>query len=212
MPDHIPGGPKRPRVPRSSGAGRRPSRPTPPTSSGARRPADSPPAATSPHPTPPPTPRKPPPSEAAPASAERQNRRSGLGRTKRAGRRPSGHPGSRRVGSRIFASKTSTVAAPSSIPARIRVPLFVLLCILILSIIINPVRGYLSQRHELATLQQKVEAAQLRNEKLRAELERWDNEDVVRREARTRLGFVAPGETVFVVLDSQTLGGLRPAP
>jgi cell division protein FtsB len=76
--------------------------------------------------------------------------------------------------------------------------LAVVVCALALTVTV-PLRNYVAQRQELAavTEQQRVLAAEV--ESLATERARLSDPAVIAAEARSRLGYVAPGETPYVV-------------
>ncbi|HVL86204.1 MAG TPA: septum formation initiator family protein [Pseudonocardia sp.] len=78
------------------------------------------------------------------------------------------------------------------------VVLAVVVCALALTVSV-PLRNYVAQRQELAavTAQQRALAADV--ERLTRERERLADPQVVAAEARSRLGYVEPGEIPFVV-------------
>lgn len=65
-----------------------------------------------------------------------------------------------------------------------------------------PVRGWFSQRAEIAGLHADVDAARDRVAALKVQKQRWDDPAFVAAEARRRLLFVLPGEVGFVTLGS----------
>lgn len=73
----------------------------------------------------------------------------------------------------------------------------------------SSLRIYLSQRHEIATT--KAEIAQRQNQitDLQSTLNRWDDPNYVKTQARVRFGWVVPGETGYRVIgaDGKVIGG-----
>ncbi|PFG68265.1 FtsB family cell division protein [Enemella evansiae] len=150
-------------------------------------------------------------------------------RTRRAGAGPGrGKPRSR-TGSR--ASRTRDTAAPvterletrTGAPAepaaedgrqfrrfgltRRAVALFVVLAVLVLSYA-SSLRIYLDTERQNAENQQAIQRSQARIDDLNNQLQRWDDPDYVRAQARERLGWVVPGETGYRVIgpDGQPVG------
>lgn len=76
---------------------------------------------------------------------------------------------------------------------------FVVLAVLLLSYA-NSLRTYLSLQREMATAQQQIEQRSERIKELEDQLNRWNDDDYVRSQARTRLGWVMPGETGYRVI------------
>jgi cell division protein FtsB len=73
----------------------------------------------------------------------------------------------------------------------------------------SSLRIYFAQSAEIASTKQEIAERQERIGKLQTDLTRWDNPDYVRTQARTRLGWVLPGEKGFKVIgaDGQPLDG-----
>lgn len=70
-------------------------------------------------------------------------------------------------------------------------------------------RVWLVQSNELATARVQIEERRARVAELESELERWKDSSYVRAQARTRLGWVMPGDVGYRVLDEngQVLSG-----
>ncbi|WP_163511388.1 FtsB family cell division protein [Fodinicola acaciae] len=83
--------------------------------------------------------------------------------------------------------------------------LAVVVCLLVLTLA-YPVQKYLSQRSQIAQLEQSQAAQQKRINQLQQEKDRWNDPAYVRAQARERLQYVTPGDTTFVVV-----GGAAPA-
>ena len=66
----------------------------------------------------------------------------------------------------------------------------------------SSLRIYLDQQHQLALADQQISERTTRIAELQAELERWDDPNFVRAQARDRLGWVMPGEIGYRVVDS----------
>jgi Septum formation initiator len=68
---------------------------------------------------------------------------------------------------------------------------------------------YLGQQHDLAVAEQQIRDRTAQVADLEAELNRWNDPDYVRAQARARLGWVMPGETGYRVVgaDGQPIGG-----
>lgn len=80
--------------------------------------------------------------------------------------------------------------------------LAVVLSAMLAVIIIAPtLSSYLDQQQQLRELNASVEEAQSRIRTLEAEVLLWNDDDYVRAQARERLGYVMPGEVLYVVND-----------
>lgn len=73
----------------------------------------------------------------------------------------------------------------------------------------NSLRIYFAQSHEVASTRAEIAESQARIAALQTELDRWNDPAFVRLQARTRLGWVLPGEIGFNVVDAdgKPLGG-----
>ncbi|MGI8681985.1 MAG: FtsB family cell division protein [Mycobacteriales bacterium] len=77
--------------------------------------------------------------------------------------------------------------------------LAVALCAVVLTLA-YPLREYLSQRGEIASLEAQQRAGARQVAALEATNRRWTDPEYVRSQARSRLHFVLPGETGYLVL------------
>lgn len=70
-------------------------------------------------------------------------------------------------------------------------------------------RVYFAQASDIAQLRAEIEQSQADIAELEDQLERWDDPEYVKVQARERLGWVLPGETGYRVVgaDGETLGG-----
>lgn len=66
--------------------------------------------------------------------------------------------------------------------------------------LIYPLRQYLAQRDEIDALRESTRKQQIETERMRADLERWNDPAYVRQQARERLHFVFPGDTAYLVV------------
>ena len=81
------------------------------------------------------------------------------------------------------------------------VALFALVGIIIVA---SPLNQYLNQQQEKRELLSQLQETTARVEVLEQELARWQDDDFVRSQARERLGYVMPGETLYLVSDPAT--------
>lgn len=75
----------------------------------------------------------------------------------------------------------------------------VLLIFLAVSIA-TPLRNYFEQRSELAHINETIAAQQERKKDLTEELNRYQNEDYIKEQARVRLGLIEPGESAYRIV------------
>jgi len=63
-----------------------------------------------------------------------------------------------------------------------------------------PTQHYFAQRAQISALEASVASNRAKLLEARTELERWNDPDYVRSQARTRLHFVLPGERQYIIL------------
>ena len=80
--------------------------------------------------------------------------------------------------------------------------LALVVCLLAISLA-YPLREYLSQRGDIADYRATVAEQEKRVAELQQQHERWNDEAYVEAQARERLHYVMPGETSYVVLESE---------
>jgi cell division protein FtsB len=78
--------------------------------------------------------------------------------------------------------------------------LALVVCMLAISLA-YPLREFLSQRGDIGGYRAKVAAQEKRVADLTRARERWNDPAYVKAQARERLHFVMPGETVYIVLE-----------
>ncbi len=79
--------------------------------------------------------------------------------------------------------------------------LALVVCLLAISLA-YPLREYLSQRGDITDYRASVSAQEERVAELQRQHERWGSEAYVQAQARERLHYVMPGETSYVVIES----------
>jgi len=95
-----------------------------------------------------------------------------------------------------MAAATSGVLGVSS--TRRAAVLALVVCALALSVAV-PLRNYLGQRQELSRLEAEQRRLAVQVDQLAQDRDRLNDPDEIAREARSRLGYVRPGEIPFVV-------------
>ncbi|MFE3035925.1 septum formation initiator family protein [Streptomyces canus] len=100
---------------------------------------------------------------------------------------------------RVYRSQTKRQARRSRLTGRAAL-LALVLCTLVVALA-YPIRQYVSQRAEIADLQQEKARAAQRVEKLRDLKARWQDDAYAEQQIRQRLHYVMPGETGFIVVD-----------
>ena len=69
-------------------------------------------------------------------------------------------------------------------------------------IIVTPTFSrYLERQQELSEARAELSETQARIDEFQRELDLWNDDDYVRTQARERLGYVMPGQTLYVVAD-----------
>ena len=79
--------------------------------------------------------------------------------------------------------------------------LALVVCLLAISLA-YPLREYLSQRGDIADYRATVATQEKRVAELQRQHERWRDQAYVQAQARERLHYVMPGETSYVVIES----------
>lgn len=103
---------------------------------------------------------------------------------------------------RVYRSQTKRQARRSRLTGRAAL-LALVVCSLIVALA-YPMRQYVSQRAEIADLQQEQDEARQRVERLRDMKARWQDDAYAEQEIRRRLHYVMPGETGYIVIDPGT--------
>ncbi|MFV2144730.1 MULTISPECIES: FtsB family cell division protein [Isoptericola] len=90
------------------------------------------------------------------------------------------------------------------LPEVLTVRLLVLSVVVLLAfvLLLPTVRGAVQQRAEIDRLQAELSAHESERARLENELGRWDDRSYVVEQARTRLNYVMPGDTVWRVVDA----------
>lgn len=70
-----------------------------------------------------------------------------------------------------------------------------------------PLREFIGQRTTISAVEEQSASRQARVDALRAELDRWENPEYVRAQARSRLHYVLPGEVGYIVLEADARDG-----
>ena len=70
-----------------------------------------------------------------------------------------------------------------------------------LILIIPVLNRYMDQQEELRSVKASVEEAKARNHELELELALWQDPEYLKSQARSRLGFVTPGQVLYTVSD-----------
>jgi cell division protein FtsB len=134
----------------------------------------------------------------------RSGRGAGRGRSAPAGRRGSTRPARRRTPLSTSDSGAGSVGpaqprrAPGGLTGRAAV-LGLVVCALVLSLA-YPAKEFLAQRGEIGRLRAEQAQAQARVSALEQRKRQLDDPAYVRAQARARLHYVLPGETVYVVV------------
>ncbi|MFI1419433.1 septum formation initiator family protein [Streptomyces sp. NPDC020731] len=103
---------------------------------------------------------------------------------------------------RVYRSQTKRQARRSRLTGRAAL-LALVVCSLIVALA-YPMRQYVSQRADIADLQQEQDETRRRVERLRDMKARWQDDAYAEQEIRRRLHYVMPGETGYIVIDPGT--------
>ena len=79
---------------------------------------------------------------------------------------------------------------------------------LIVVLLGSPLQKYFAQRAQINALSAQVKANQAALEEARKELERWNDPNYIKSQARSRLHFVLPGERQYILTNPITLEGV----
>src|SRR5699024_1516680 len=82
----------------------------------------------------------------------------------------------------------------------------ILVVVLIALSLATPLRNYYEQRTELAQLQSTIQEQERHKAELQAELNRFENEDYLKEQARIRLGVIEPGESAYRIISPKIPG------
>lgn len=118
--------------------------------------------------------------------------------------RPAGVAGTRRRGAQLTRGRQRGVVAATTgllglSSTRRAAILALVVCVLALTVVV-PLRNYVSQREELAATTARQQALAADVAALQAERARLSDPAEVEAQARSRLGYVLPGEVPYVVL------------
>lgn len=87
------------------------------------------------------------------------------------------------------------------------------LAVLAVVVLAPTAQAWVSQRQQIAALQQAVAAEKTEVDSLTAERERWNDKTFITTQARERLAYVMPGEVSFLVInDLPAAATTEPAP
>jgi cell division protein FtsB len=95
------------------------------------------------------------------------------------------------------------------LPEVLTVRLLVLGVVVLLAfvLLLPTVRGAVQQQAQIDRLQAELDAHESERAELQDELDRWDDRSYVIQQARSRLNYVVPGDTVWRVVDAQEIEG-----
>lgn len=145
-------------------------------------------------------------------SSQSGGRRSRAASSRPVAGRPATAPAASATGATRRSGRTVTLGSlpghallPQSTLARQVAVLGVVLCAIALSVAF-PLRGYLEQRTELAQAVSAQQDLEQQRDELQARKVALNDPDYVAAEARRRLQYVSPGDTVFVVHAPEVTG------
>ena len=100
-------------------------------------------------------------------------------------------------------TKQSVVVADGRGSRRFSLRLVAVVIALVVAVVIvlPTVSRYYASQQELSAARAELAETQQHNDELQAELDLWNDDDYVRAQARERLGYVMPGQTLYVVKD-----------
>ena len=110
-------------------------------------------------------------------------------------------------------SKTPTAKTSGARKSFVSGRTAIVLSLLVVAVILLalPMREYLRQHSEISGAAATAQEQQRRVDELQRRLDKWQNDDYVRAQARARLHFLLPGEVGYVVMGSDQGSGLAPS-
>lgn len=111
----------------------------------------------------------------------------------------SGHPGHIRLGDFTAPTPANVTQPPSRFPS-ILVGL-VIITLFALIALGQPLSQWWKQNREYNAIAQSLAEAKAENVRLSADLEKWNSDAFIASQARSRLGYIRPGETQYLVVD-----------
>ena len=107
------------------------------------------------------------------------------------------------------ASRDAAASVPKARPRRLEmlkgdivgVTIFISVVLVVLIAIAVPLRNYYNGRAEIARLEASIQAKEQQKADLQAEIDRYNDPDYVKQQARRRLGMMEPGETAWRIID-----------
>ena len=100
-------------------------------------------------------------------------------------------------------SKKTPVSAQALVPERTfsgRLIVLTIVTLVVISFLVPTVRTYLQQSAEIDELAQQISEEEGRQAELYSKLQRWDDPEFVRQQARERINLVMPGERRYHVI------------
>lgn len=100
-------------------------------------------------------------------------------------------------------SKKTPVSAQALVPERTfsgRLIVLTIVTLVVISFLVPTVRTYLQQNEEIEQLADQISQEEQRQAELYSQLQRWDDPEYVRQQARERINLVMPGERRYHVI------------
>ncbi|MGO1523454.1 MAG: FtsB family cell division protein [Nesterenkonia sp.] len=100
-------------------------------------------------------------------------------------------------------SKKTPVSAQALVPERTfsgRLIVLTIVTLVVISFLVPTVRTYLQQSEEIEEMSEQIADEEQRQAELYSQLQRWDDPEFVRQQARERINLVMPGERRYHVI------------
>ncbi|GAA4836596.1 septum formation initiator family protein [Garicola koreensis] len=100
-------------------------------------------------------------------------------------------------------SKKTPVSAQALVPERTfsgRLIVLTIVTLVVISFLVPTVRTYFQQNAEMEALSEQIAQEEQRQAELYSQLQRWDDPEFVRQQARERINLVMPGERRYHVI------------
>lgn len=85
---------------------------------------------------------------------------------------------------------------------------FAIVLVIVALTVYTPLTSFIRQHNEIKTTQESIAALQAEQDSLNAQISWWQDDNYVKQQARSRLFYVQPGETPYLVVGLDSASGL----
>ncbi|MCS4485213.1 septum formation initiator family protein [Gleimia sp. 6138-11-ORH1] len=121
-------------------------------------------------------------------------------------------PRKKQTGTQLLGEiNTAVTTADGQPPAKFPAFLIVLVLVTLVAFVAlgQPLSQWWKQNREYNAISQKLAEAKAENQRLTSELEKWQSDSFIASQARSRLGYIRPGETQYLVVDAPNEAGSK---